>query len=264
MSSEQKRQQQTLGNSPVLVIRPYIPESRKVPISQMEKEQLRLSGNIKYSFWVSVSSVSCYNKPILTSPTTQGANYSPDAGERLSKTSLLPWEAQADRGTGAPEDSPCCRAASSWWCCFKCLPRATEGIFPLGIFSLPPSTLPLRVAQKHDSQLGHLAVTLFTNSSTVPWVPRSSFELYSSPLRGHWHVMGFITEYRIIVNNPTVFQILERFYNTSPRCTSNLCMVSELTTHDGQAGPYWNCSNWLFSPTWISLILFWVASSPIP
>ena len=50
MSSEQKRQQQTLGNSPVLVIRPYIPESRKVPISQMEKEQLRLSGNIKYSF----------------------------------------------------------------------------------------------------------------------------------------------------------------------------------------------------------------------
>lgn len=178
MSSEQERQQQTLGNSPVLVVRPYIPESRKVPKSQMEKEQLRLSGNIKYSFWVSVSSVSCYNKPILTSPTTQGANYSPDAGERLSKTSLLPWEAQADRGTGAPEDSPCCRAASSWWCCFKCLPRATEGIFPLGIFSLPPSTLPLRVAQKHDSQLGRLAVTLFTNSSTVPWVPRSSFELY--------------------------------------------------------------------------------------
>ena len=50
MSSEQKRQQQTLGNSPVLVIRPYIPESRKAPISQMEKDQLRLSGNTKYSF----------------------------------------------------------------------------------------------------------------------------------------------------------------------------------------------------------------------
>ena len=103
MSSEQKRQQQTLGNSPVLVIRPYIPESRKAPISQMEKEQLRLSGNTKYSFWVSVSSVSCYNKPTLTSPTTQGANYSPDAGERSSKTSLLPWEVQADRGTRAPQ-----------------------------------------------------------------------------------------------------------------------------------------------------------------
>ena len=80
-----------------------------------------------------------------------------------------------DQGTRG--HSPC-RAASSWWCCLKCLPRATEGIFPLGICSLPPSTLPLRVAQKHDSQLGRLAATLFTSSSTVPWVPRSSSELY--------------------------------------------------------------------------------------
>lgn len=142
ISSERRQQQHTRECSHVWGTRPIHSRGWGSPTSWREKGELRLyPGARKYQIQLPSWCKLC----LLLVVTVLHSLHPPPQME--SKGCLRSASYLGKYRQCTSSQSPRCRAAWDWWCDFKCLSRATEDVFPLGIFYFPSSTLTLRVAR---------------------------------------------------------------------------------------------------------------------
>lgn len=193
-SGEARHRQQTLECSPVLGVRPLHAGDRESPTCQREARQLGLIQRPEISTtlqsWFKLFPVRD-NRATLTSPTAPGPNYLPDleSGGCLRSACCLGQYRQTE---GRRSQQPPCplRGCIRLVVGSNCLPRAAEGVFPLGIFffsSLPPASKGSSNTTWNSGLRQSPFVSAHRSSS-------GSYELHFSQLRRYLGVTGFITE----------------------------------------------------------------------